>query len=246
MCDAMAPRGPDGSGAWAEGRVAFGHRRLSIIDLSDAGRQPMVDDELGLVCVFNGIIYNYRELRTELAGAGYRFTSSSDTEVLLKAYHRWGTGFVDRLVGMFAIVILERASGRVVLARDRLGIKPLYLSQDGRRLRFASTLPALLRGGGVDTTLDPVGVHHYLTWRAVGPAPRTILVGVTKLPPATVRVLDADGSFADRRYWGPDHVRREDRAGWAARDWNGAGPPALRAAVRRRMGAGVPGGVVLA
>src|SRR5690606_15252896 len=127
MTATMAARGPDGSGLWAQGPVALGHRRLKIIDLSERGAQPMVDAELGLAVAFNGCIYNHRELRGELEAAGYRFFSSSDTEVLLKAYHRWGDGFVDRLSGMFGFCLAERDTGRDVLGRDRLGIKPLHL-----------------------------------------------------------------------------------------------------------------------
>ncbi|MGY4642504.1 N-acetylglutaminylglutamine amidotransferase [Cellulomonas sp. URHB0016] len=245
MSKALAARGPDGSGLWADGRVALGHRRLAIIDLSDAGRQPMVDEDLDLVCVFNGIVYNYRELRAQLQGEGYRFTSGSDTEVVLKAYHRWGTAFVDRLVGMFAIVLLERTSGRVVMARDRLGIKPLYVSRAEGRLRFASSLPALLEAGDVDTAIDPVGLHHYLSWRAVGPAPRTLLEGVRKLPPATVRVVERDGRERDHRYWEVDHRRRPEHRDWDEGDWTDAVHDALRTAVRRRMVADVPVGVLL-
>src|SRR5919206_1384289 len=192
MVCALVPRGPDGQGSWSAGRVAFGHRRLSVIDLSTAGGQPMVDSELGLTAVFNGCIYDYQELRAELEGHGYRFFSTSDTEVLIKGYHHWGLDFVDHLHGMFAVVIHERDTGRVVMARDRLGIKPLYLAETPQRLRFASSLPALLRAGGVDTSIDPVALHHYLTWHAVVPAPRTILDGVRKLPPATVRVVEPD------------------------------------------------------
>src|SRR6267378_6216262 len=128
MVDSMDSRGPDGAGVWSAGGVALGHRRLAIIDLSGRGHQPMVDSELGLSVVFNGCIYNHRELRRELEGAGYRFFSTSDTEVLLKGWHRWGEELVDRLVGMFAFALAERDSGRVVLARDRLGVKPLFLS----------------------------------------------------------------------------------------------------------------------
>ncbi len=138
MAEAMAPRGPDAAGVWSQGRVALGHRRLKIIDLSEAGAQPMVDSELGLAIAWNGCIYNYKELRRELTGHGYRFFSTSDTEVLLKAYHRWGDRFVDRLFGMFAFAIVERDSGRVLLGRDRLGIKPLYITEDAHRVRFAS------------------------------------------------------------------------------------------------------------
>lgn len=245
MSCALADRGPDGEGAWTDGRVALGHRRLAIVDLSEAGHQPMVDDELQLVCVFNGMVYNHHELRAQLRDQGYRFRSGSDTEVVLKAYHRWGTDFVDHLVGMFAVALLERRTGRVVLARDRLGIKPLYLAEQPGRLRFASTLPALLRGGDVDTTLDPVALHHYLTWRAVGPAPRTLLTGVRKLPPATVRVVEPDGSSREHRYWSADWTRDPARAAWSPDDWTEAVHDALRTAVRRRMVADVPVGVLL-
>ena len=108
MVEALVPRGPDGQGSWSNGRVAFGHRRLSVIDLSACGSQPMVDNELGLTAVFNGCIYDYQELRAELEGHGYRFFSHSDTEVILKGYHHWGTDVVSHLHGMFAFVIAER------------------------------------------------------------------------------------------------------------------------------------------
>jgi asparagine synthase (glutamine-hydrolysing) len=245
MVEAVVPRGPDGQGTWSAGRVAFGHRRLSVIDLSASGGQPMVDSELGLTALFNGCIYDYRELRAELEGSGYRFFSSSDTEVLLKAYSRWGTDFVDHLHGMFAVVIHERDTGRVVMARDRLGIKPLYLAETPTRLRFASTLPALLAAGDVDTSIDPVALHHYLTWHAVVPAPRTILAGVRKLPPATVRVIEADGTSREHRYWEPRYERRPEHSGWSAREWEDAIEEALRIAVRRRLVADIPVGVLL-
>src|SRR5437588_4227483 len=159
MTAAMAIRGPDGSGAWDDGWVALGHRRLSIIDLSDAGAQPMVDDEMGLTVVFNGCIYNHRELRRDLERRGHRFRSTSDTEVVLRSYACWGEAFVDRLVGMFAIVVVDRHAHRMVVARDRLGIKPVYLADSPGRLRVASSLPALLAAGDVDTSIDPVGLH---------------------------------------------------------------------------------------
>ena len=124
--------------------LAVGHRRLKIIDLSEHAQQPMVDNELGLGIVFNGCIYNYRELRAELRALGYRFFSQGDTEVILKSYHAWGTGCVDRFLGMFAFAIWERDSGRVFLARDRLGIKPLYYARDGKHWFLASEAKALL------------------------------------------------------------------------------------------------------
>ncbi len=248
MTATMSDRGPDGAGAYAAGPLALGHQRLRVIDLSEAGSQPMHDPELGLTIVFNGCIYNYGRLRDELAGDGYRFFSTSDTEVLLKAYDAWGAGLVERLQGMFAFVLHDRDSGRTVLARDRFGIKPLYLAggdAGADRLRFASTLPALLAGGGVDTDIDPVALHHYLTFHSVVPAPRTILSGVRKLPPATVRVLEPDGRTDDTVFWEPDFTRDPGRSDWDPADWQEATLRVLREAVSRRLVADVPVGVLL-
>ncbi len=247
MTAAMTPRGPDAGGGYAQGRIAFGHRRLKIVDLSEHACQPMVDSELGLALVFNGMIYNYRELRRELKARGYRFFSHGDSEVLIKAYHAWGPRFVDRLAGMFAFALWERDSGRVVLGRDRLGIKPLYYSYSGdaRRLRFASTLPALLAAGEVDTAIDPVALHHYMSFHAVVPAPYTILRGVRKLPPATLLTLEPDGTRREEHYWAPSF---EPEAGDEARspeEWREAVLGTLRTAVRRRTVADVPVGVLL-
>ena len=245
MSATMHRRGPDGAGVWAQGPVALAHRRLKVIDLSERAAQPMVDADLGLAVVFNGCIYNYRDLRRDLETAGYRFFSTGDTEVVLKAYHRWGTDAVHHLHGMFACAIVETASGRMVLLRDRLGIKPLYLAEVGSALRFASTLPALLAGGGVDTSVDPVALHHYLSLHSVVPPPRTILKGVTKLAPATVLVLEADGTRTSHRYWEPVFERRPDDEGMTADDWRDAVLEALRRAVDRRLVADVPVGVLL-
>lgn len=245
MAEAMALRGPDAAGVWSQGRVALGHRRLKIIDLTEAGAQPMVDPELGLALSWNGCIYNYRDLRRELSGHGYRFFSHSDTEVLLKAYHHWGDRFVEHLKGMFAFAIAERDTGRVLLGRDRLGIKPLYLTQDAHRIRFASTLPALLAGGGVDTRIDSVALHHYLTFHSVVPQPRTILRGVSKVPPASVVAIEPDGAVRTTTYWSPDFSRRADRADWSERDWEDAVLESLRQAVERRLVADVPVGCLL-
>jgi asparagine synthase (glutamine-hydrolysing) len=242
MAPCLESRGPDGEGFWQGGSAALVHRRLKIIDLSEAGSQPMTDDELGLTIVFNGCVYNYKDLRAELAADGYRFFSHSDTEVILKAYHRWGTACVDRFLGMFAFAIVEHASGTLVLGRDRLGIKPLYLAERPGRIRFASTLPALLAAGDVDTDLDKVALHHYMTFHSVVPAPRTILSGVRKLPPATVRVISADGTATDTVYWNPPFSRAH---ALSAGDWPDAVHERLRTAVERRMVADVPVGVLL-
>ncbi len=245
MAEAMQRRGPDGAGLYAQGPIALGHRRLKIIDLSDRAAQPMVDPELGMALVFNGCIYNYPELRRELSQHGYRFFSNGDSEVLLKAYHHWGESFVHHLHGMFAFALWERDSGRLVLGRDRLGIKPLYLAETPGRLRVASTLQGLLAGGAVDTAIDPVALHHYLTFHAVVPAPRTILAGVRKLPPATLLIVEPDGRQRSHAYWEPRFVRDPDRAEWSARDWEDATHEALRTAVKRRLVADVPVGVLL-
>ena len=245
MTACQVHRGPDGEGTWASGPVALGHRRLAIIDLSEAGRQPMVDEALGLSVVFNGCIYNYRQLRRELESKGHRFFSESDTEILGKAYAEWGLDFVSRLFGMFAFVIVEHASGRAVLGRDRLGIKPLYLDESAGRLRFASTLPALLAGGGTETSLDRTALAYYLSFHSVVPAPRTILSGVRKLAPATLRVIEADGSSTETVYWEPRFERDPARRSWTSRDWEEALLASLRTAVDRRMVADVPVGVLL-
>lgn len=245
MTEKMQPRGPDGSGLYAQGPVAMGHRRLGIIDLSNAAQQPMVDPELGLSIVFNGCIYNYPELRQELEGLGYRFFSHGDTEVMLKAYHAWGPDFVHRLYGMFAFCIVERDSGTAVLGRDRLGIKPLYLAWGNDRLRFASALPSLLEIPDLDRSIDRAALHHYLTFHAVVPPPRTILNGVRKLPPATLLTIQRDGSREEKRYWTLPFGPREEERGLPVEQWRERVLSTLRRAVHRRMVADVPVGVLL-
>ncbi|HEX2258358.1 MAG TPA: N-acetylglutaminylglutamine amidotransferase [Actinomycetota bacterium] len=245
MAGAVEARGPDGAGIWSAGSVAIAHRRLAIIDLSRRGDQPMLDPELGLAIVFNGCIYNYQELRDDLEAAGYRFFSTSDTEVLLKAYHHWGGSFIERLIGMFAFCIVERDSSRALLARDRLGIKPLYIADVPGALRFSSTLPSLVAGGGFDCGVDPASLHHYLTFHAVVPEERTILAGAKRVPPATVMTVEPDGRRHERRYW---ELRCEPDASRAALDssaWEEEVLVALRRAVQRRLVADVPVGVLL-
>ncbi len=245
MTRQMWSRGPDAGGTFSQNRVAFGHRRLSIIDLASASAQPMIDSQLGLAIVFNGCIYNFRELRGELAAKGYRFFSQGDTEVILKAYAQWGPRCVERFYGMFAFAIWERDSGRLVLARDRLGIKPLYYAERPGRFCFASTLPALLAAGDVDTAIDPAALHHYLSWHAVVPPPMTIIKGVRKLAPATICTIEPDGRRREKAYWqlevGP---RAADRALTEA-EWREAVRDVLGKAVDRRRVADVPVGVLL-
>ncbi len=245
MSAALAPRGPDAGGQFHQGRLAFGHRRLKIVDLSEHAQQPMVDNELGLGIVFNGMIYNYPELRRELEGKGYRFFSNGDTEVVLKAYHAWGEAFVQRFHGMFAFAVWERDSGRVLLGRDRLGIKPLYYCLRDGALRFASTLPALLRGGELDTAVDPVALHHYMSFHSVVPAPLTILRGARKLPPATLMRVEPDGRTTEHRYWSLRFERSEADRRRSVGEWQALLADALMTAVKRRLVADVPVGVLL-
>jgi asparagine synthase (glutamine-hydrolysing) len=245
MAEKMRPRGPDSGGAFLQDRVGLGHRRLKIIDLAATSQQPMLDPELGLAIVFNGCIYNFRELRRELSAKGYRFFSCGDTEVILKAYAAWGPRCVERFYGMFAFAIWERDSGRVVLGRDRLGIKPLYISERPGHLRFASTLPALLAAGDVDTTIDPAALHHYMSLHAVVPAPMTILKGVRKLPPATICIIEPDGKRHDEVFWWLEVGPRVSDCALTESDWREAILDALGTAVERRRVADVPVGVLL-
>ncbi len=247
MAACMAPRGPDASGAVAYGHAGLAHRRLKIIDLSEHARQPMVDSQLGLSIAFNGCIYNYQTLRDELIALGHAFFSHSDTEVILKAFAAWGPDCVKRFNGMFAFAIHERDSGRLYLARDRLGIKPLYFceARGGRALRFASTLPALLAAGDIDTSIDPVALHHYMTFHAVVPPPFTMVRGIRKLPPATIATIEADGTRQDHIYWAPTFQREARDAEMPASAWRDLVHETLRAAVKRRMVADVPVGVLL-
>jgi asparagine synthase (glutamine-hydrolysing) len=245
MGERLARRGPDGVGTFAQGPLAFAHRRLKIMDLTEHAQQPMFDPQLGLGIVFNGAVYNHPELRAELKGLGYSFYSEGDTEVLLKAYHQWGDDFVDHLQGMFAFVLWERDSGRVLLGRDRLGIKPLYFSAQKDCLRFASTAPALLSAGGVDTRIDPVALHHYLHFHAVVPAPHTIFQGIRKLPPGTLMRIEPDGRSMQKRYWQLSFARSTEDESLSFDDWRDRVLAQLRLAVRRRLVADEPVGALL-
>ena len=245
MTDRLESRGPDSVGTFFRGNLGMGHRRLKIIDLSDASAQPFVDKATGLAMVFNGCIYNYPELRKELEAKGHSFTSSGDTEVILKAWAEWGQDAIPRLQGMFAIVIHEELSGRTILVRDRFGIKPLYLNEGDKHLRFASTLQSILAGGNVDTSIDRAALNHYMSWHAVVPAPRTILKGVRKLPAATIRIVEADGTSTERQYWEPTFERTDEDEARSEAEWCDLVLDKMRQSVQRRMVCDVPVGVLL-
>jgi asparagine synthase (glutamine-hydrolysing) len=245
MTEVLEKRGPDSLGLHVHGGNAIGHRRLKIIDLSERAHQPMVDNMLGLSIVFNGAIYNYRELRLDLEGKGYQFFSDGDTEVILKAYHAWGEECVKRFNGMFAFAIVQRDSGKTFIARDRLGIKPLYYCQTPESFRFASSLPALLVHDDVSNTIDPVALHHYMTFHSVVPAPHTILEDICKMKPGTTLTVDPQGSITEKRYWSLDYTPLAEELEYGLDDWSELLLVHLRRAVKRRLTADVPVGVLL-
>lgn len=240
MTAALAHRGPDDEGLWGDGTCVLGHRRLAIIDLSEAGRQPMGSEDSSKQLVFNGEIYNYRELRRELESKGHLFRTRTDSEVLLRSYEEWGVGCLTRLRGMFAFGIWDRRSRELFLARDRTGKKPLFYSGDGHGFRFASELQGLFAGGGIRKSLNRGAIDQYLGYGYV-PAPQTIFEGVFKLPPAHYLVLGESGLRIER-YWelafAPKTEIGEDEAAEELRE-------RLTEAVRCRLVSDVPLGAFL-
>lgn len=244
MMDKLEKRGPDSSGSYSDGPLAFGHRRLSILDLSEKGNQPMLDPTLGLALVFNGTIYNHPELREQLIARGHRFFSTGDTEVILKAYAEWGKDCVKRFLGMFAIAVWDLKKKTLFMARDRMGIKPLYYSFGKQGIRFASSMPALLATPDIDTELDPAALHNLFTLHAVVPAPRTILKGVRKLEPAHSLTIHENGEHTLERYWELDATRPTEK--FSDEEWTDKIHEALKLAVKRRNNVSdVPVGVLL-
>jgi asparagine synthase (glutamine-hydrolysing) len=242
--DAQRHRGPDGEGIWIapDGRTGFGHRRLAIVDLSPLGSQPMASADGRLQVVFNGEIYNFRALRAELEARGCRFSSQSDTEVLLHGWREWGRGLLDRLRGMFAFALHDAERRETLIARDPLGIKPCYLLDDGRRLLFASeaqALRAVADGGGI----DPDGLAGYLLWGSIAP-PRTLYRRIRALPAgswmrvregaveAPVAYFQLEEEFARARPMGPEEAAEALRS-------------ALLDSVRHHLVADVPVGAFL-
>ncbi|QQZ29777.1 N-acetylglutaminylglutamine amidotransferase [Thiothrix subterranea] len=244
MMAKLEKRGPDHAGSFSDGGLMFGHRRLAIIDLSYKSSQPMVDIESGLALVFNGTIYNHPELRAELKARGHHFFSEGDTEVILKAYAEWGEDAPKHLLGMFAFAIWDMRRKVLFVARDRMGIKPLYYAADGKSFRFASNTQALLTTPGIDTSLDPLAIHNLFSLHAVVPAPRTVLNGIRKLQPAHSLTIHADGRQELKRYW--NLVARRPAEPRTEQEWIDAVHESLKTAVRRRNNiADVPVGVLL-
>jgi asparagine synthase (glutamine-hydrolysing) len=242
MSGRLVHRGPDDDGLFCEGPVALAARRLSIIDLA-GGHQPIANEDGSAVVVQNGEIYNYRELKRELEGRGHRFATDCDTEVLVHGYEEWGEGFVERLRGMFAIALWDKRRRRLLLARDRFGIKPLYYRQADGGLAFASELKAMLEQPGFSREIDPQAVAAYLAFNSI-PAPLTIFKQARKLPPGHLLTLEG-GEVALRRYARPgpspaDEVRRGS-AGELAAELR----EVLDDSVRAHLVADVPVGVLL-
>jgi asparagine synthase (glutamine-hydrolysing) len=254
MRDRMVHRGPDGCGVWwsRDRRCAFGHRRLSIIDLSEAAAQPMRNDDDTVSLIFNGEIYNHAELRRQLEGTGkYRWsTDHSDTEVLLHAYEEWGLGFIDKLYGMFAVGIYDaREPGAPVLhlIRDRVGIKPMYFARtaSGEWL-FASEVRAILAHPSITPEMDRTAFWHYLTF-IVAPAPLTMFRGIFKLPAGHTLTVDHRGRAAARQYWDcrPDRSTTWTEADISENEAVAELTRLLRQSISRRMVSDVPFGVLL-
>jgi asparagine synthase (glutamine-hydrolysing) len=242
MCDTIAHRGPDDDGLLRDERVGLGMRRLSIIDLA-GGRQPMASEDGSIVTVFNGEIYNFRELRAELESAGHVFRTHSDTEVIVHGYRQWGDGFLTRLNGMFAIALYDLRAGRLLLARDHVGIKPLYYACTPDALVWGSEIKALLASGLVARELDLDALGQFMAWEYC-PGESTLLKPVRKLLPGRVLTLDlASGRQEIRRYWQVPEAEAAD--GHADEYWLDRVDEALRAAVRRQLVSDVPLGAFL-
>jgi asparagine synthase (glutamine-hydrolysing) len=232
-----------------DGRVALAHRRLSIIDLSDAGAQPMGTADQAIRVVFNGEIYNYREIRRDLEAKGYGLQSHSDTEVLLHLYREYDLDLTARLRGMYAFGIWDDVRGRLVLGRDPFGIKPLYYADDGRTLRFASQVKALLAGGRVNTSPQPAGHAGFFLWGFV-PEPYTLFQGVRSLPAGSLLVKDFQGNTTASTF---GSIPREIETAYAAGKEAARGPEAMQEAlktaladsVRHHLVADVPVGIFL-
>ena len=200
MKDTLVHRGPDAEGSYVAPGISLGHRRLSIVDLSASGRQPLSNEDGSVWITFNGEIYNHAALRAQLESKGHVFRSRADTESIVHSYEEFGLDFVKHLTGMFALAIWDAPRRRLVLARDRLGIKPLYYAFEGGRIRFASEIKALLADPQVPRTVNSQALFELVGWEFT-PAPETLFAGIRKLLPGCLAVLDADGSLRTQRYW---------------------------------------------
>jgi asparagine synthase (glutamine-hydrolysing) len=211
MAAAQRHRGPDGWGLYRDERCGLAHVRLSVIDLA-AGAQPLCNEDGSLWIAFNGEIFNYVELRDELRDRGHRFRTGTDTEVLVHAFEEWGHACFDRLNGQWALALWDAARQRLVLSRDRLGVRPLHHCQHDGRFYFASEVKALFAAADVTRALDPAGLAECFTFWSPVP-PRTPFQGVSELPPATVRAIERNGRVSEAAYWRPRFPTNHERDG---------------------------------
>jgi asparagine synthase (glutamine-hydrolysing) len=246
MKKTLLHRGPDAGGTFLEtdGKVGMAHRRLAVIDLSETGAQPMSGAGGDHVIVFNGEIYNFAEIRAELASRGARFRGSSDTEVILAAYREWGSDCVQRFLGMFAFALWDRRERTLLLARDRLGIKPLFLYRKDGLFLFGSELKAMMRHPGFSAEIDPAALQYYLQFQYV-PAPLCILKHCRKLLPGHVATLTADGEWREKRYWAPEPYFRQPPPFRSPEEAEEELDSLIRSSVRYRMISDVPLGAFL-
>jgi asparagine synthase (glutamine-hydrolysing) len=246
MRDTMAHRGPDDCGLWVRGKgnVGLGHRRLSIIDLSPDGRQPMASEDQAVWITFNGEIYNFAELRRDLERRGHRFRSHTDTEVIVHLYEEHAERCLDQLDGMFAFALWDEGRERLFLARDRLGVKPLYYAQVGGTFLFASEIKAILAHPAVSRDIDPEALYHYLTFRTT-PAPLTMFAGIRKLPAGCYLTCDRSGSVRVTRYWDALATAHRSAEKLDEEEVVGTIRDLLSKSVGKRLIADVPTGVFL-
>ncbi len=244
MCAALAHRGPDDEGIHHSGGVTLGSRRLSIIDLA-GGHQPVHNEDSTVWVIQNGEIYNYADLKARLIAAGHSFYTETDTEVLVHGYEEWGEDLLDRLNGMFAFAVLDQRRRQLLLARDRMGIKPLHYAVDRGRLLFASELKALLCEPALRQAIDPVALDRYLALEFV-PSPRSIVTGIKKLQPAHTLVWSlTDGTHRLRRYWEPVLGTVDEAPSRSLDDRCDELRAVLRESVRKELISDVPLGVFL-
>ena len=247
MSDTIAHRGPDDSGTWSSrsGNVAFGHRRLSIVDLSSAGHQPMSNEDGTIWITYNGEVYNHAALRSELEQKGHVYRSNTDTETIVHLYEEEGPACVERLHGMFAFAIWDERRQELFLARDRLGIKPLYYATPPGGFVFGSEIKALLKHPAISPELDTEAFFHYLTFVCT-PAPLTMFRGIRKLAPAERMIVSADGSVRSETWWSPfSSSAAADVAAMDEGEMSERLLDLLRGSIKKRMMADVPFGVFL-
>ena len=241
MMESLHHRGPDAGGMHVDGPVGLGHRRLAIIDLSPAGEQPMTNEDRSIWLTYNGEIYNFQEIRTELRQRGHVFRSETDTEVILHAYETWGLQCLERFNGMFAFALWDSTRRRLWLVRDRLGIKPLFYLHRQDRLLFASEIKAILCDPSVDRRVDLVALHHFLSLNYT-PAPFSLFAGIRQLLPGHYLLVEADGQCREKPYWDVSYAYRRTNAEAELLD---RFDTELSASVKSRMISDVPLGAFL-